>query len=81
MSSRSEITIQNSWAIELLDAFRSHYRRFVASVHEAVINSADSIVLRRLGDDITEYTNLVHEVSILPLFHRLYRLESIYSTV
>jgi hypothetical protein len=57
-------TIQNSWAIELLDAFRSHYHQFAASVQEAVINSADSTVLCHLGDDPTEYANLVHEVSI-----------------
>ena len=58
-----ETMIQNSWAIQLLDAFRSHHHWFAASVHEAVMNSAESTVLHRLGDDLTEYTNLVHEVS------------------
>ena len=28
------------------------------------MNSAESTVLHRLGDDLTEYTNLVHEVSL-----------------
>lgn len=47
---------------ELLNAFRAHYRRYENAVHEAVANSADAVVLWRLGDDLNEYIGLVNEV-------------------
>ena len=50
---------------ELLEAFRSHYQRFERSVHDAVTNSADTVVLWRLGDDLDQYISLVTEVSII----------------
>jgi hypothetical protein len=49
---------------ELLEAFRSHYLRFERSVHDAVTNSADTVVLWRLGDDLDQYISLVTEVSV-----------------
>lgn len=48
---------------ELLDAFREHYRRYEASVRDAVANFADTVVLWRLGDDLEQYIVLVNEVS------------------
>lgn len=60
-------------AQELLDAFRSHYRRFESSIQEAVSNSADSVVLWRLGDDLVQYTSLVNEVRSQPVLnHRVW---------
>jgi hypothetical protein len=50
---------------ELLEAFRSHYQRFERSVHDAVTNSADTVVLWRLGDDLDQYISLVTEVSVI----------------
>jgi hypothetical protein len=50
---------------ELLEAFRNHYHRFERSVHDAVVNSADTVVLWRLGDDLDQYTSLVTEVSVI----------------
>ena len=52
---------------ELLEAFRTHYRRFETGVHEAVSNSTDAVVLWRLGDDLDQYTRLVTEVSFIDL--------------
>jgi hypothetical protein len=49
---------------ELLEAFRSHYQRFERSVHDAVTNSSDTVVLWRLGDDLDQYISLVTEVSV-----------------
>lgn len=50
---------------ELLEAFRNHYHRFERSVHDAVVNSADTVVLWQLGDDLDQYTSLVTEVSVI----------------
>lgn len=47
---------------DLLTAFRTYYHRFVQSVQEAVLSSADSTVLHRLGDQIDEYSALVNQV-------------------
>jgi len=49
---------------DLLEAFRNHYHRFERSVHDAVMNSADTVVLWRLGDDLDQYTRLVTEASV-----------------
>lgn len=49
---------------ELLEAFRNHYQRFERNVHDAVTNSADTVVLWRLGDDLDQYISLVTEVSV-----------------
>lgn len=48
---------------ELLNAFRSHYRRYEHAVHAAVANPTDAVVLWRLGDDLDQYFGLVNEVS------------------
>lgn len=48
---------------ELLHAFREHYHRYEGAVRDAVTNSADSVVLWRLGDDLNQYLGLVQEVS------------------
>ncbi|KAJ7092053.1 hypothetical protein B0H15DRAFT_777894 [Mycena belliarum] len=53
---------------ELLDAFREHYHRYVSSVQDAVTNSADTVVLWRLGDDLEQYINLIEEVFYLAAF-------------
>jgi hypothetical protein len=50
---------------ELLEAFRSHYQRFERSVNDAVMNSADTVVLWRLGDDLDQYISLVTEASLI----------------
>ena len=47
---------------ELLDAFRSHYQRFVEAIQDAVQNGTDSVVLERLGDDLEEFNTVVNEV-------------------
>jgi len=47
---------------DLLTAFRTYHHRFVQSVQEAVLSSADSTVLHRLGDQIDEYSALVNQV-------------------
>lgn len=46
----------------LLEAFRTHYYRFIQLVEEAVQSPTDSTVLHRLGDQIDEYGVLVSEV-------------------
>ncbi|KAJ7621560.1 hypothetical protein DFH06DRAFT_1009844 [Mycena polygramma] len=46
---------------ELLNAFRTHYRRYENAVHEAFQNAADSVVLWRLGDDLDQYLGLINE--------------------
>jgi hypothetical protein len=56
---------------ELLEAFRVHYRRYEAAVRETVTNSADAVVLWRLGDDLEQYIALVNEVGHLFLFFLL----------
>lgn len=50
---------------ELLNAFRSHYRRYENAVHEVVNNPTDAVVLWRLGDDLDQYIGLVNEVGLL----------------
>ncbi|KAJ7482725.1 hypothetical protein FB451DRAFT_1338260 [Mycena latifolia] len=56
---------------ELLNAFREHYHCYESSVHEAISNSADAIVLWRLGDDLDEYLGLVNEAS-LPFYSAIF---------
>lgn len=46
----------------LLEAFRLYYHRYAAAVTEAVLSSADTNVLARLGDDLDEYLSLVTQV-------------------
>ncbi|KAK7016492.1 hypothetical protein R3P38DRAFT_2412740, partial [Favolaschia claudopus] len=46
---------------ELLNAFRQHYHRYESRVHEAIANSADAMVIWRLGDDLEQYLGLVDE--------------------
>jgi hypothetical protein len=53
---------------DLLSAFRIHYQRFEQGVQAAVLNPTDATVLARLGDDLDEFANLVHEVSTDFLF-------------
>ncbi len=48
---------------ELLNAFRQHYHSYETTVRDAVANSADAVVLWRLGDDLNEYLRLVQEAS------------------
>lgn len=48
--------------ISLLDAFRLHYSRLTDAVHAVVSNPTDPIVIERLCNDLSEYTNLVNEV-------------------
>lgn len=48
---------------ELLNAFRARYHRYESAVREAVANSADAVVLWRLGDDLNQYLGLVNEAS------------------
>ncbi|KAK7043515.1 hypothetical protein R3P38DRAFT_3441058 [Favolaschia claudopus] len=50
---------------DLLNAFREHYHRYEASVRSAVANSADTVVLWRLGDDLEEYANLLDEYAFI----------------
>ncbi|KAJ7145457.1 hypothetical protein C8R46DRAFT_1167479 [Mycena filopes] len=50
---------------ELLDAFRTHYHRFQASVTTTTQNPTDSVVIARLGDDLDEYSRLVQEHSAI----------------
>ncbi|KAJ7456996.1 hypothetical protein FB451DRAFT_1341984 [Mycena latifolia] len=50
---------------ELLNAFRAHYRRYENAAHDAVANSADAVVLWRLGDDLDQYIGLVNEYSAI----------------
>jgi len=47
---------------DLLLAFRIRYCRFERAIQEALVNTTDSTVLARLGDDLDEFTNLVTEV-------------------
>jgi len=54
---------------DLLDAFRIHYNRFEAAVHEAVQNSTDSTILARLKDDLVEFLALVEEVSVRKILY------------
>lgn len=46
----------------LLDAFRTHYYRFVHLVNSATESPTDPTVLQRLGDQISEYGDLVVQV-------------------
>ncbi|KAJ7213129.1 hypothetical protein GGX14DRAFT_534298 [Mycena pura] len=39
----------------LLEAFRTHYQRFVAAMSEIVGSQSDAIVIARLGDDLDEF--------------------------
>jgi hypothetical protein len=51
---------------DLLEAFQQHYHRFESSIHTAVLNSADLLVLWRLGNDLDQYIHLVHQVFMTP---------------
>ena len=51
--------------LHLLDAFCLHYYHFQTVVVEAITNLTNSTVLARIGDDLDEYTALVHEASLL----------------
>ncbi|KAJ7664653.1 hypothetical protein DFH06DRAFT_918240, partial [Mycena polygramma] len=51
---------------ELLNAFRERYHRYETIVHEAIANSADAVVLWRLGDDLNQYLGLINEATIFP---------------
>src|ERR1700677_5045577 len=44
---------------DLLSAFRIHYYRFERAIQEALVNTTDSTVLARLGDDLDEFSHLV----------------------
>lgn len=67
---------------ELLEAFRSHFHRFERSVHDVVTNSADTVVLWRLGDDLDQYTSLVTEVCVtIALWNSLMTMLRKYSTI
>jgi hypothetical protein len=55
----------NAESPSLLSAFRIHYRRFEAAIHEASVNPTDSTVLARLGDNLDEFANLVVQVSLV----------------
>ncbi|KAJ7178252.1 hypothetical protein C8R46DRAFT_1329376 [Mycena filopes] len=50
---------------ELLDAFRQRYHQYESTVHDAVANSADAVVLWRLGDDLNQYLGLVNEYAAI----------------
>jgi len=54
---------------DLLSAFRIHYSRFEHAIQEAWVNTTDSTVLARLGDDLDEFTNLVTEVYPKPFIY------------
>ncbi|KAG6904985.1 hypothetical protein DXG01_005822 [Tephrocybe rancida] len=47
--------------LELLAEFRARFHSFHASIQDAITNSADPIVLQRLGDDLQQYSGLVNE--------------------
>lgn len=47
---------------DLLSAFRIHYHRFERAIQEASVNTTDSTVLARLGDDLDEFSHLVTTV-------------------
>ncbi|KAF9470631.1 hypothetical protein BDN70DRAFT_763811, partial [Pholiota conissans] len=49
----------------LLDAFRMHYYRFESIVSNAMSNSADTAVLQRIGQNLTEYSSLVNQHSVI----------------
>ncbi|KAJ7053107.1 hypothetical protein C8F01DRAFT_1207074 [Mycena amicta] len=42
----------------LLDAFRTHYQRYEAAVHDIVQNPTDAVVIERLGDDLTTFVDM-----------------------
>lgn len=46
----------------LLNAFRTHYHRFVERVGEVVGSRSDPIVIARLGDDLDEFAAIVAAV-------------------
>ncbi|KAJ7698848.1 hypothetical protein B0H16DRAFT_1349353 [Mycena metata] len=46
---------------DLLNAFRTHYQRFQASVNDIAQNPTDAVVIARLGDDLDEYAELVQQ--------------------
>ena len=47
---------------DLLSAFHVHYHRFEHAIQEALVNTTDSTVLARLGDDLDEFSHLVTTV-------------------
>jgi hypothetical protein len=64
ISSIPLMALSSAASQELLNAFREHYHRYERTVHEAVSNSADAVVLWRLGDDLNQFLGLVTEVSL-----------------
>ncbi|KAJ7040848.1 hypothetical protein C8F04DRAFT_903236, partial [Mycena alexandri] len=50
---------------ELLNAFWQRYHQYETTVRDVIANSADSVVLWRLGDDLNEYMGLVNEHSAI----------------
>ncbi|KAF8174024.1 hypothetical protein K438DRAFT_1479756, partial [Mycena galopus ATCC 62051] len=52
----------------LLNAFRTHYQRFQNAVGDLVGSHTDAIVIKRLGDDIDEFANMVAEASNQAIF-------------
>lgn len=49
-------------ADELLTAFRTYYHKYTAAINDAILSSADTNVLERLGDDLDEYSRLASQV-------------------
>ncbi|KAJ7650553.1 hypothetical protein FB45DRAFT_686260, partial [Roridomyces roridus] len=47
----------------LLNAFRTHYHRFEATLHDLASNHTDAIVISRLGDDLSEFASMVAEAT------------------
>lgn len=65
---------------ELVDAFRNHYRHFEAKIQEAVQNSADTTLLWKLGEDLSQYIRLVHQVSFHMYVLYVYVIVYIYTS-
>lgn len=63
----------------LLDAFRLHYNRFQSTVAGIIQNPTDAVVIARLGDDLDEYTELVHQVYLQPASFNI--LSNLYRTL
>jgi hypothetical protein len=49
--------------IDLLSAFRIHYRRFESAIADVLTTPTDSTVVARIGDDLDEFSALVTQVS------------------
>lgn len=58
----STMPLNANTSATLLEAFRVYYHRYSAAVTEAVLSSADTNVLARLGDGLDEYLSLVTQV-------------------